>query len=579
MARMIPPHYPDDCSSPGEIKLFHQFREAENTEDWVVLHSLWISHHPRQIVGECDFVIIVPEMGAVCLEVKGCRTLRMEEGLWYYGSDPTGKAKSPFRQAEEAKYAIQAVISRFNSELRRVPFTSAVVFPFVPFQVKSDEWFDWQVIDVHDLRLHGIAYHTKAVLNHALKHLGGYGIDGHKRVLVKSPDADRVKQITTILRPNYEVFESPRLRISRLDEEVKRYTDEQVKALDMIDSNPRVLFTGPAGTGKTVLALEAARRATGENKSVLFLCFNRLLGKMLQSWTKPLGNLVHTITLHAFLMELAGTGVTPDDGNDFWQNRLPDIVLERLLEGAMPTLQYDVLIVDEAQDIMHEPYLDILDMVVKQGLHEGCWRMFGDFEKQMIFAHEGVTKDEFCNLWGRSSISSLVLRRNCRNTPRIASLVNLICLLDPCYREILRKDDQVEPTLLYYDSEKKQREHLIASLEMLDHEGYSGTKVVVLSFRSDVNCAATMLDSPPWDQRLKPFSEAGKGHVRYSSIHAYKGLESPAVVVTDIDGLTGERAVNLLYIAATRALHRLVLIGSEKSRMEMLNALKPRMNT
>mgnify|MGYP002391256752 CR=1 FL=1 len=55
-------------------------------------------------------------------------------------------------------------------------------------------------------------------------------------------------------------------------------TLEDPRARSVISELPRVLITGGAGTGKTVLALDKAVRLAGGGERVLYLCYNRLLG-------------------------------------------------------------------------------------------------------------------------------------------------------------------------------------------------------------------------------------------------------------------------------------------------------------
>jgi superfamily I DNA/RNA helicase len=59
--------------------------------------------------------------------------------------------------------------------------------------------------------------------------------------------------------------------------------------------------------------------------------------------------------------------------------------------------------------------------------------------------------------------------------------------------------------------------------------------------------------------------------VRVATIHRYKGLESPVIVLTEIDGrIPEEELASLLYVGATRARSHLVLVASE-SRAALLN--------
>ena len=68
-------------------------------------------------------------------------------------------------------------------------------------------------------------------------------------------------------------------------------------------------------------------------------------------------------------------------------------------------------------------------------------------------------------------------------------------------------------------------------------------------------------------------SESTGGHISYASIHAFKGLEASAVVITDMEHLSSDAAVDLFYIAVTRALHRLTILVNESARTDVVRAL------
>src|SRR5262249_54032693 len=108
-----------------------------------------------------------------------------------------------------------------------------------------------------------------------------------------------------ILRPEFELYQSVRARADEREAELKRYTDEQFIALDAMQRNPRVLFEGPAGVGKTLLAMEGARRASAVGRRTLLLCFNRLLAGFLSTEMRR-DPAVKASTLHALMLEILG---------------------------------------------------------------------------------------------------------------------------------------------------------------------------------------------------------------------------------------------------------------------------------
>ena len=81
-----------------------------------------------------------------------------------------------------------------------------------------------------------------------------------------------------MLRPKFEVATTAGDRRRDRGTQLLAFIDEQYAALDAMQDNQAALFTGPAGSGKTLLAMEAARRETAQGRTGRLLCFNRLPG-------------------------------------------------------------------------------------------------------------------------------------------------------------------------------------------------------------------------------------------------------------------------------------------------------------
>ncbi len=137
MAKFIPPLIAD-YKYDGEQHIAQRIQDDAATANWVVLHSLDVAAHRSQMLGECDFVIIVPGKGVLCLEVKGCKSLRVTDGCWYYGVNPKADRRGPFKQAADAMFSIRNFLFQKHPAWRNtVFFTSAVVFPFINFTVSA----------------------------------------------------------------------------------------------------------------------------------------------------------------------------------------------------------------------------------------------------------------------------------------------------------------------------------------------------------------------------------------------------------------------------------------------------------
>lgn len=566
MARMIPPVIAEDTASPGEREVFRRLRDDPETGDWTVLHSLLIADHPSQVWGEADFVVIIPGLGVLVLEVKACRSLRVEDGVWYYGWEP-GDHRGPFKQAAECMHAIRRFVAEAQPGLDRVVFWSAVAFPYVKVGIRSEEWFPWQLIDGRRFRRAPLSTTLKTILVKARDHLAKVPTARWFDASA-APSPTQAEELASLLRPKFEVIETPSTRRSRIEGELRTFTEEQYEALDAMATNPRVLFTGPAGTGKTVLALEAARRAARAGRRVLLVCFNRALGRWLRSTMRDSGSQIAVDTMSGFMLKTARLDIRGEQkAASFWRDELPELALEALIEDSQNS-PFDELVVDEAQDLLVDKFLDVLDLSLRGGLGAGAWRFFGDFERQAIFASD-VGYDAF--LSGRGSGAPIhSLRTNCRNTPRTAALTFQLGGLRPDYRRIRRPDNGIEPALWFYGSDIEQRALFCAELEAAERDGYEPGEIVVLSPTSQAVAGSVGL---PWAERMRPLEEAGPGDIVMSTIAAFKGLEAPVVIVTDLVDFTGPRAEALFYVACTRPLERLTLLMHEGLRESVARAL------
>ncbi len=100
MAIMIPSAISPGIKSNAERHIFSWLKNAPETEEWIVLHSLGITNHNRVIHGEVDFVVLVPSSGIFALEVKGGRVIRIN-GIWSFTEKygyTDSKGRGPFDQ-------------------------------------------------------------------------------------------------------------------------------------------------------------------------------------------------------------------------------------------------------------------------------------------------------------------------------------------------------------------------------------------------------------------------------------------------------------------------------------------------
>ncbi|MFZ3152206.1 NERD domain-containing protein [Pseudomonas sp.] len=567
MARMIPSSFP--IKTPvGERDLFEKLRGDPDTTGWVVLHSLDLKKHQSKIEGELDMVVLVPGQGVLCIEVKGCDVSRLD-GKWIY---PYGASiEGPFKQASRAMHSLRDYLVDKDRSLSKLMFFSAVVFTRVNFDEQSPEWHPWQFINKLSFVRRPVSYNINNIFIRAHQHVASCSSSVSWYSGVHSrPSESQVRKMIALLRDNFEYSVSSRSDLESLEQRITQFTDEQFESLDLLRENERVLFKGPAGTGKTFLALETAKRAVFEGKRVLLVCYNSLLGEWLEAQTELFSDdpiKLKCGTFHSLLLEIAK--VPPKNTAEYWRKELPVIAADRLLDDKYPWPIFDMLVIDESQDLLEEEYLDVLDLLLKGGLAGGKWAFFGDFERQAIFMAEGSRGaqkaiESLCDRAPHHAKYSL--RINCRNARQIADTLAITSGLAPGYRKVLHDIEGADVDPLFYSSAAEQESKLAYAILDLKKTFKAG-EIVVLSMRNDESSCAGGASSSIAGIKLAPIRKVQDGYtIPFTSVHAFKGLEAPAVIITDIDILNDERARALLYVAMSRARVRLFLLMHESCR-------------
>lgn len=564
MARMIPSYIDISESPSGEVEIF-ELLKIEGPNEWIVLHSLDLPRHVRQVEGEIDFLILIPGGAVICLEIKSHEVVtRDRHGIWHLGNHT--ERRGPFRQAAEAMRSTLDRLQGTNG-LSGVPFISAVGFPRCQFNVPATEWEEWQVFDETALRQLGIREVIERIVRSTRTKFKRVPTALWFRDELGEPTEVECEKVRDVLRPVFERQRSPKERRAENQRELRRFTEEQFKALDSLEANMRIAFSGAAGTGKTFLALEAARRSTGNGQRSLLCCYNRLLGDWLEREAGPLASNGYVGTLHKLIFKISGE-TSRSDGADagYWTEELPALAVDRLLRGHPLAESFDLVVIDEAQDICTDPYLDVIDLLLKGGLKNGRIRAFGDFSHQAIYTENN----------GRELLASRThglvqfeLTENCRNRPRIGHLAALLSGSKSPYREFRRKDDGIDIDILKFDEGQSQTSALEQAIDRLRAENHQLGDIAILSpFKADA--AASRLGDP-YKGWLTPAADARTGKIRVSTVHSFKGLESIAVVVTDIRRVDRPTDRQLLYIAASRATDRLILLVNENIAVDMMN--------
>jgi hypothetical protein len=573
MARLIPPVISKYTKSPGERSCFQILRDDPATTAWTVIHSWDIANHPKQICGEADLICIIPNLGVLCVEIKANSSVcRRADGIWELGQ--TRDQDGPFKQAADARFATWAYVSKINPGLRGIVFWSCVIFTEVEFSQQSGEWHSWQVISKSDIATLGLSRSLVRVLTQARKLLETSPTAGWFRYNRNRPTEADAGQIIDILRPYFEFFQSPRARLDEAERELKLFTEGQFAALDRMDRNPRIAFIGPAGCGKSLLALEAARRSAVAGKKTLLICYNRLFSQWLKREAAPLGDQVKAGSFHSLLLEMTGADTVGADSR-FWAKTLPELAIRALTDGGHAI--YDKLIIDEAQDLLTSPFIDCLDLLITGGLLGGQFYLFGDFENQTVFRHSVISIGDFRSGFV-PDLSIYRLDENCRNRPRVGNAAQLLGRMHHGYSRYLREDDRVDPIIKYFANEKQCYEHLRWAITDARTKGFHPQETVVLL------PAALYSDSVSYQNgniHLASYT-TGQGlpancDAWHSTVRRFKGLESRAIILVGLDDIISEDGADLFYTACTRTTDVFYFVVRQNIKAQLERVITNRM--
>jgi hypothetical protein len=561
--KMLPPYLGKTISN-AERKIFHSISSSRELEGWYCLHSLGVSNHLYKREGEIDFLLI-GESGVFTIEVKGGRVHR-ENGIWKftdrYGR-VTDKRESPFSQAQSAMYSIrQDIAQKYGPEANKFLFGYGVAFP-----TESPEWNQNWIYDNRDTNSDFCEYLVRLITSWKSQQKNHKPLNGQT-----------IKEIVQYLRGDFETVVPISVGIEESETELIKLTGEQISSLDAMQDNPRVIFQGAAGTGKTLIAVEQARRNASKELRTLMLCYNKYLAAYLKQAIEDEGlqEFINVKSIHSYFYEaISRAGLKQEleslnktlPSREVYTKAYPDLFMKawRDLE------QYDSLIIDEAQDVLTDGYIAPFSKILRGGLDKGNWYMFLDPENQKnIFAK--LDNEVFQKLKDVSTAFTLTV--NCRNTKPIALQTEILSGISTAK---VKKVEGVPVQYIWYENETEQAIKVTEAIDRILDQGVKAGDITILSpLRYSSSIAGTgklRPKAPIYHLDTENVTAQPRDRIAYTSIQSYKGLEAPVIVITDITELDDDwnRVVN--YVGLTRARTALVVSADKKLKKEYRNRL------
>lgn len=568
MAIMIPSVISPEVKSPAERKIFEWFQSVPGTDDWIVLHSMGITTHNKVIYGEIDFLVLAPRLGIFALEVKGGRVKR-ENGIWCFTNrygKTNHKSRGPFEQAKDGIFSVVAAMKKrldgAHRYLSGVLFGYGVMFPDIEYTASGIEEEQWQVFDSR----HGanVAKFVEQLSEGAVfKWEALYGEMSNS----KMPDTADVKYMASVLRGDFDCAISLGTQLRNAKDALISLTKEQYCCLDQLDDNPRCLIQGPAGTGKTLLAIEEVKKSVARGEKVALFCFNTNLADWMAGYFEEMAEPLRPEfvgTFHKYMTRIVKvaniTLVYPNDPDKvrwYYQEELPEAA-QKVLEDA--SNRFDKIIIDEGQDLIRDNYLNVMDCCLRKGLDRGRWTMFGDFSMQAIYA-DGMSGAELIEkLDDIATFIRFKLTVNCRNTRPICKEIQTVTgFIAP--NGLWTKVDGPPVQYITWSTMEEQRERLEGLLKQLEESNIAPESITILSPRKREDSVVSMLQT--YD--VPDFRIPQKMNTTFCTVQGYKGLENTVIILTDIEDFSSEK---LMYVGLSRACSGLFILESEVAKKE-----------
>lgn len=545
MATMIPDIHKECHEWSHEDVMFDELNQLP--EDYYVFHSFEIVTIKgcQVLESETDFVIFHPKKGIICLEAKAGQ-VKYENGYWQYGSGKRMKHDGPYIQAKRNKWYLKDYMIEhgLEYECNNCKKLHAVWFPDVP----ESNFRGATLPGEGDIRI-TLTADSFGNIQECIDKI--FEFDGQDKCTTNLSEKSVQKILERVLAPSFNLISLQQVEQERNKNVFKRMLREQVALLNYLDEQNNAIINGLAGTGKTVMAVEKARRHSEKDEKVLFLCYNTFLNEHLRE-TYPYP--------HVSYYTVAGLSQKLCEKVDY--KALQEKLTQMFLEGTFP---YQHVIIDEGQDFGKEEIdeVEIIELLRENAIDneekKGTFYLFYD-KNQMVQSKKAPKYIEEADC-------KLTLYRNCRNTENIA-LTSLRLLgsdkAPKLYPDAVMGD---LPEIGFCSTKEETIALLNSEIDKYIDAGYNSITILTCKTEESSVIADCCKDSKYNYKR---------GYVKFTTCRKFKGLESDVIIVVDIDKDTfADEGEQLMYVGTSRARFKLSCVVN-MSEAECLKIMEER---
>lgn len=577
---MIPPvpKVFDEKSDEGMV--FNALKKLP--DEYYVFHSVAITVVENETLyeREIDFVVAHPKKGILCIEAKNGSGIWHDNSArcWRYSSGRPMEHDGPYRQVAGAK---RAIISRIkchaNEEVQKLYGRCKVMHAVFFFKLATIDFEEMQKKGLPEDADARITMLAEDLINPTRKIADIFSLKipaqtKYSAEETRLTDDEFQLLLDSVLCPAFHLIPSPAAKNVAMVDQMNQLLYEQYRLLDFIEDQDTAVINGAAGTGKTMLAVEKARRHSVEGEKVLFLCYNRLLCDKLIELHKN----CEKKTYRSQFKNVDFMTISKLAQNVTGNYRDYEGLLDWLIDcvGDSEKFGYKHIIVDEGQDFgLVDKSLGITSNAAK----DNCSII--DTLQEVVLSLNGtfyLFYDKYQMIQGGSSIEyhlpdciensdcRLSLKCNCRNTKEIAK-TSTTTLRDKRNKAIKLTTacswfTPVRPIMHLVQDESNA---IISLNKILDkYQNQNISDVVILTAGTiEFSCIAEMIAPEDKYQNGYYIYEHDGKQYRVTTCIKFKGLEADAIIMLDLNknSFSGKKGMEF-YVGTSRAKIRLDLV-------------------
>lgn len=528
--------------SIGEKQLYKQFETLD--DDYKIFHSVkWMNKKPAYVnFGETDYIILDVNRGIICLEVKHGGISGKNGRIYQKNRKFNSETEiNPMFQADKSRYYFIEKLDKVSSKYKmRLPIYSAVIFSGITseslvgllpneYKINGNTFFHERISDVGKLIDDFFEFHNVKREGYPIK---------------------MIREAINSISPEFKALQTLSNTVSQNEFIFNQLTNEQTYLLDYLEEQSFAAIQGGAGTGKTMIAIEKARRIS-ENQKVIFLCFNNMLVSFLQkTYSKSLPN-VKFANVYQLAAKALNKEVDEIDVQYFLEH----------IEDYPSVWDYESIIIDEAQDFSDEQMIKLKEIAL---LRDGQFYVFYD-KNQLVQQRSELS-------WLQDMECRLILSANCRNTKKIAETS-----IAPLEIGEVRMKLPIEGDFPVFHISNK-REELLNWLEVRIRkyleEGINPNNIVILTVKT-LEKSILSGENQIGDFKIGDFKigvDSNVNNILFTTSRKFKGLEADVVLLIDVDAETfsNNEERRVFYVGASRAKSYLEIVALANKEEEKL---------